>query len=115
MSVPEGRPDLRKDLFGGRGAVRVWDLLAQRRAAPFTAALWCELEPGGSVGRHVQEHYPEIVIGLEGSGEAAVDGQWQSLEPGDLVHLPLGSVLELRNRLDDQALRYLIIKARGPG
>ncbi|MFO7566773.1 MAG: cupin domain-containing protein [Enhygromyxa sp.] len=114
MSVHKGPPDLREELFGGRGVVRVWDLLCDRRTppAPFTAVLSCELDPGGSVGRHVQEHFPEIVIGLEGVGEAAVDGQWHSLGPGDVVHLPLGSVLELRNRSDSEALRYLIIKAR---
>lgn len=114
MSPAKGQPDVREKLFGGRGAVRVWDLLADHDTAPapFTAVLSCELDPGGSVGRHVQEHFPEIVIGLEGSGEAAVDRIWQTLDPGDVVHLPLGSVLELRNRSDREPLRYLIIKAR---
>lgn len=113
MSPQKGQPDLREKLFGGRGAVRVWNLLAdyERAPKPFTAVLSCELDPGGSVGRHVQEHFPELVIGLEGAGEAAVDGRWQPLEPGDVVHLPLGSVLELRNSSDSEPLRYLIIKA----
>lgn len=115
MSVHKGQPDLREALFGGRGVVRVWNLLADHKPAPkpFTAVLSCELDPAGSVGRHVQEHFPELVIGLEGTGEAGVDGQWQALEPGDVVHLPLGAVLELRNRSDSEPLRYLIIKARG--
>jgi quercetin dioxygenase-like cupin family protein len=115
MSPPKGQPDLREELFGGRGVVRVWDLLADRRTAPtpFTAVLSCELDPGGSVGRHRQEQFPEIVIGLAGSGEAAVNGVAQTLDPGDVVHLPLGAVLELRNRSDSEPLRYLIIKARG--
>lgn len=110
MSLTKGEPSVRNDLFGGRGEVRVWSLLAGS-APPFTAALSCELEAGGHVGRHVQEHYPEIVIGLEGRGEARVGGQARPLEPGDLVYLPLGEVLEIRNLADDQSLRYLIIKA----
>jgi quercetin dioxygenase-like cupin family protein len=115
MPPQKGPADVRERLFGGRGAVRVWNLLAdhQGKPKPFTAVLSCELDPGGSVGRHVQEHYPELVIGLEGAGEAAVDGGWQTLDPGDVVHLPLGSVLELRNRSASEPLRYLIIKARG--
>jgi quercetin dioxygenase-like cupin family protein len=114
MSPHKGQPDLREGLFGGQGVVRVWNLLADHRSAPkpFTAVLSCELDPGGSVGRHSQEQFPEIVIGLEGSGEATVDGREQALDPGDVVHLPLGSVLALRNRSDSEPLRYLIIKAR---
>jgi quercetin dioxygenase-like cupin family protein len=116
MPVIKGEPSVRSDLFGGRGEVRVWSLL-EGRAPPFTAALSCELEAGGHVGRHVQQHYPEIVIGLEGRGEARIGGDARvggtphALEPGSLVYLPLGEVLEIRNLETDQPLRYLIIKA----
>lgn len=113
MPVRKGDPDIRTDLFGGTGEVRVWNLLADRRAPPFTAVLSCELDPGGRVGRHVQEHFPEIVVGLEGRGEARVaDHQPQPLEPGEVVHLPLGKALEIRNLSSDEPLRYLIIKTR---
>lgn len=102
---------MRENLFGGSGEVRVWNLLGHA-AEPFTAVLACELAPGGSVGRHVQQEFPEIVVGLEGDGEAFVNQTPHSLEPGNVVHLPLGSVLALRNRSTDAPLRYLIIKAR---
>jgi quercetin dioxygenase-like cupin family protein len=113
MLVRKGDPDVRPNLFGGTGEVRVWNLLANLRAPPFTAVLSCELDPGGRVGRHKQEHFPEIVLGLEGRGEARVGGQPQPLEPGDVVHLPLGKALEILNLSSDEPLRYLIIKARG--
>jgi quercetin dioxygenase-like cupin family protein len=113
---PQGSADRREALFGGRKAVRVWDLLDAHRHAPepFTAVLACELEPSGSVGRHVQDEFAEIVVGLEGVGEASVDGQRRPLATGDVVHLPLGAVLALRNLSDDAPLYYLIIKARAP-
>jgi len=111
MPLQKGAPDVRTALFGGRGAVRVWSLLA-RAAEPFTAVLSCELEPGGSVGRHVQEAFPEIVVGLEGDGEATVDGEPRPLRAGDVVHLPLGSVLAIENRSSERPLAYLIVKAR---
>ena len=100
----------RERLFGGEGGVVVYDLLRGRAAPPFTAVLACELDPRGSVGPHVQQAHPEVVIGLEGDGEASVDGAPHSLGPGDVVHLPLGATLGLVNR-GDAPLRYLIVKA----
>jgi len=99
-------------LFGGRGRVLVWDLLEGRQAGPFVAVLACALEPGGSVGAHRQEQFPEIVVGLAGVGRARVDGVRQELGPGQVVWLPLGSVLELENLSSEQPLSYLILKAR---
>ncbi|MEQ1564296.1 MAG: cupin domain-containing protein [Myxococcota bacterium] len=108
-----GRPVERENLFGGAGVVSVWDLLEGGVAPPFTAVLGCRLSPGGSVGRHHQDQFPEIVIGLSGDGEAEVDGALTGLGPGDVVHLPLGSTLALRNRSSIEPFRYLIVKARG--
>jgi quercetin dioxygenase-like cupin family protein len=115
MTARKGNPDVRPALFGGTGDVRVWNLLADRKHTPhpFTAVLSCELDPGGHVGRHVQQQYPEIVVGLSGDGEAWVDGAATPLGAGDVVYLPLGSTLELRNRSNAAPLAYLIIKARG--
>jgi quercetin dioxygenase-like cupin family protein len=114
MPFGDRAPFARDALFGGKGTVHVWNLLGPAAAAPFTAVLGCTLVPGGSVGRHRQDEYPEIVIGLEGDGEAEVDGRICGLGPGDVVHLPLGSVLALRNRSDREPLRYLIVKAAAP-
>jgi quercetin dioxygenase-like cupin family protein len=111
MQPPQGTPDVRKDLFGGHGAVKVWSLL-RGPAAPVTAVLYSELAPGGTVGKHVQQEFPEIVIGLEGRGEAHVDDGPHALEGHSVVHLPLGSVLSIANLSDTVPLRYLIIKAR---
>lgn len=111
MKVRKGQGARREKLFGGEGAVTVWNLLGASAAPPFSAVLSCELDAGGWVGRHVQEHDPEIVIGLEGDGEATVDERTVSLAPGDVIHLPLGSILSIRNRAADAPLRYLIIKA----
>lgn len=114
MSIEKGHPSVQVDLFGGRGEVRVWNLL-QHAAGPFTAVLSCALSTGGSVGRHVQEHFPELVIGVDGEGEASVDGQSTRLCPGDVVYLPLGSILTIQNRSHDVPLRYLIVKAADGG
>ena len=112
MRLEKGPSDARTKLFGGEETVTVWNLLGRAAAPPFSAVLSCELDPGGSVGTHVQQQDPEIVIGLEGDGEALVDDEAQPLGPGDVVHLALGSTLAIRNRSEAEPLRYLIIKAR---
>jgi len=111
MQLGHGPPSVRQDLFGGKGEVLVWNLLAGRHATPFTAVLSCELEPGGTVGAHVQEEFDEIVIGLTGYGEARVNGKAQPFGPAAVVHLPLGATLELVNEAPDKPLQYLIVKA----
>ena len=114
MQIGHGPPSRREALFGGTGQVLVWSLLGGRTAPPFTSVLSCELAEGGRVGRHVQQRDAEIVIGLEGCGEARVDGVPVAFGPGAVVHLPLGSALELVNERTDAPLRYLIVKASPP-
>ncbi len=111
MSDRRGPPDRRQALFGGRGAVLVWDLLGRSPLPPFTAVLSCELEGGGSVGAHRQEQYAEIVVFTEGEGTATVDGAARAVGPGALVPLALGQVLSIANASPDRPLRYLIVKA----
>jgi quercetin dioxygenase-like cupin family protein len=106
-----GNPWRREALFGGTGEVLVWDLMGGGKFPPFTAVLACELAPGGRVGVHRQEHYPEIVVVIEGAGTAEVDGAQCALEIGVVIALPLGSTLSLANPSDTQPLRYLIVKA----
>jgi len=112
MTIEKGTPGVSVDLFGGRGEVRVWSLLGAD-AGPFTAVLSCELSPLGSVGRHVQQEFAEVIIGVAGEGQASIDGHAQPLRSGDTVYLPLGSVLAIDNQSRDTPLRYLIVKARG--
>jgi len=60
----------------------------------------------------VQSDYPEIVIGLDGTGCTRVNGEEAPLGPGSLVYLPLGATLEIDNGSTEAPLRYLIIKAQ---
>jgi quercetin dioxygenase-like cupin family protein len=110
-----GNPSRREALFGGTGEVLVWDLLGRASFPPFTAVLACELAPGGRVGAHRQEHYPEIVIVTEGQGTAELDGAPSPIGVGSMLALPLGATLALTNGSGEQPLRYLIIKAAPAG
>ena len=103
-------PSRRRDLFGGHGEVQIWSLLHPNALDPFKAALWCELEPSGVVGRHLQQHYPEILICLAGEGIIKIGQQTHTFVPGVCLTLPLGEILEITcgERLP---LSYMIIKA----
>ena len=103
-------PSARRDLFGGRGEVKVWNLLNPRALDPFRAALWCELEPSGVVGRHVQQHYPEILICVSGEGVVKIGQTAHDFKPGVCLTLSLGEILQITCGVD-APLSYLIIKA----
>lgn len=111
MKKGQGNPFRRAALFGGKGEVLVWDLLGAERLHPFTAVLACELSAGGSVGRHVQSDFAEIVVFTEGEGRALVNGAPRDVGEGSVVPLPLGQTLAIENLALDRPLRYLIIKA----
>ena len=113
MALDESRSEIRENLFGGEGAVRIWNCLTSHPTEPFKAALWCQLDPGGFVGRHRQTEYPEVVLCVGGIGRAVVGGQAHSLVRGNMVYLPLGATLSLHNESDEVALEYVIIKAEG--
>jgi hypothetical protein len=106
--------DARRELFGGSGTVRVWSLLHAPQL-PFTAVLACELEPGASVGTHLQEYYPELVIGISGSGSVALNGVRSGFSAGTVVELALGHTLEITNGSREAPLRYLIVKSAASG
>ena len=111
MWVGRGEPDRRRELFGGTGEVRVWNMM-DGALPPFECVLGCELDAGGSVGVHVQQECTEIVIVTEGRGHARVGQQSIPLSPGVVVQLPFGESLALRNASDTDVLRYFIVKAR---
>lgn len=101
--------DVRSGLFGGRGSVRVWNSIPQP-IAPFRAVLACELEPGGSVGPHVQAEFAELVIVVSGAGQAKVGERSHVLASGVVIELPLGDTLSLENGSATEPLRYFIVK-----
>jgi quercetin dioxygenase-like cupin family protein len=104
------RAVVRHALFGGTGAVRVWDLGGA--TPPFTAVLFCELDASGRVGEHVQQTDQEVVIVVAGEAVLYVDGRPRACVPGDAVALPLGSTLAIDNASASTTVRYVIVKAK---
>ena len=111
MSLDKYHSFSKSDLFGGTGEVKIWNLLAGRKMPPFSAALWCELEANGVVGRHRQQQDPEIIICTSGEGEATIGKHTHKMAKGTFLYVPLGVSLSLRNS-SGLPLCYLIIKAK---
>lgn len=106
---PLFKAKLNNELFGGKGEVKVWNLLAQRQLGGFKACLWCELEAGGVVGKHYQELYDELIICVSGEGTATINDECFALESGIPVFIKKGQTLDLKAG-SNQELIYLIIK-----
>ena len=111
MSLDKCNSFSQKDLFGGLGEVQIWNLISGRKMPPFSAALWCELEPNGSIGRHRQQRDPEVVLCLSGQGRATIGKHPHSMEKGSFLYVPFGATLAIDN-LAEEVLRYVIIKVR---
>ena len=111
MSLDKCNTFSQKDLFGGQGEVKIWNLISGRQMPPFSAALWCELEAHGSVGRHRQQRDPEVVLCLSGVGRATIGKHSHPMREGSFLYIPFGASLSLEN-LGEEILRYVIIKVR---
>ena len=111
MNLDPQNAQIRTQLFGGKGSVATWDCLSNVTAGPFTAALWCTLEPGGSIGSHHQQRDAEVVLCIDGDGDISVGSTTQRFQRGELAYVPVGESLSIRNRCDQKGLHYVIIKA----
>jgi len=110
--TPKKPPNFtQRDLFGGSGAVDIWNMRTSN-CPPFSASLWCSLEPNGVVGRHRQQDDPEIVICIAGEGVAMIGKTAHVMVSGVMLYLAFGQVLSIENKSDVESLDYLIIKAK---
>lgn len=102
----------RSDLFSGVGTVIMANVLPESHCPrSLMAALWCELEAGGHVGRHLQSDCDEVILFVEGAGRAAVAGEIQPVRRGTLLGLPVGETLEIWAD-SFRPLQYVIVKMK---
>jgi len=69
------------------------------------------LGPGEECGRHSTEDYEEVLVVLEGRGEAELEGYGAlALEAGQVAYIPPETFHNVHNR-GDGALRYVYVVA----
>ena len=101
-----------KDVFGGKGQLKVWTLIEKSKLRPFVTVFSCELEAGAYSGEIEQKDYPEILVVLEGEGEFVVNQQIFSATSGACLEVDVGDKISVKNMSGSKPLRYLIVKAQ---
>jgi quercetin dioxygenase-like cupin family protein len=66
------------------------------------------IEAGGGQEPHRHPGSEEVALVLEGAGNALVDGGWQPIEAGNLLHAPMGSVHALAAGPEGLDLRVVL-------
>ena len=71
------------------------------------------LDPGHDVGAHVNDAVDVLLVGLDGTGEAEVDGRLHDLGPGVALHVAKGA--DRAVRAGALGFTYLTVHRRRPG
>jgi len=70
------------------------------KTAENTQVVVMSIEVGSEIGEEVHEKEDQILVFIEGEGEAIVAGETQKIEAGDLVLVPKGTVHNFINTGD---------------
>lgn len=88
-------------------------LLTEENARRMRAGM-VTLAPGEECGRHSTEDHEELLVVLEGRGEAELDGYGNlALAAGEVAYIPPGTFHNVHNR-GDGPLRYVYVVAPAP-
>ncbi len=108
MAEARGLKPFIKELEG-RGETHL-PLLSEGVASRMRAGM-VTLGPGEDCGRHSTEDYEELLVILEGRGEAELDGHGAlALAAGHGAYIPPGTFHNVRHR-GDGPLRYVYVVA----
>jgi quercetin dioxygenase-like cupin family protein len=80
------------EVFGDQapGTTIRWLIDDDHDGAPVYALRLIEVAPGGHTPRHSHPYEHENFV-IEGQGRVLVNGEWHSLESGDVVFVPSGT------------------------
>ena len=105
--TPEVKPFVKELDAGGETHL---PLLTKDNASRMRAGM-VTLAPGEECGRHGTEDYEELLVVLEGRGEAELEGHGAlALAAGQVAYVPPGTFHNVHNR-GDGALRYVYVAA----
>ncbi len=67
------------------------DFRREVMTGPHSQVVLMSVEPGSEIGEEVHEDVDQVLVFVDGTGEAILDGQTSGVEPGDLVFVPAGT------------------------
>lgn len=66
------------------------------------------IEPGSEIGEEVHDGVDQVLVFVEGAGEAVLEGSTSGVEPGDLVFVPAGTRHNFVNRGESALKLYTV-------
>jgi mannose-6-phosphate isomerase-like protein (cupin superfamily) len=98
--------DLKADIRGL--ALANGDFRREVMTGPHSQVVLMSVEPGGEIGEEVHPDVDQVLVFVDGTGEAVLDGHSSGVEPGDLVFVPAGTRHNFVNRGDTALKLYTV-------
>jgi mannose-6-phosphate isomerase-like protein (cupin superfamily) len=84
------------------------DFRREVMTGPHSQVVLMSVEPGGEIGEEVHDDVDQVLVFVDGTGEAVLGGDSRSVEPGDLVFVPAGTRHNFVNRGDTALKLYTV-------
>ncbi len=84
------------------------DFRREVMTGPHSQVVLMSVAPGSEIGEEVHDDVDQVLVFVEGTGEAVLEGQSSGVEPGDLVFVPAGTRHNFVNRGDTALKLYTI-------
>jgi mannose-6-phosphate isomerase-like protein (cupin superfamily) len=75
---------------------------------PHSQVVVMSVEPGGEIGEEVHDDVDQVLVFVDGTGEAVLEGNASGVEAGDLVFVPAGTRHNFVNRGDTALKLYTV-------
>jgi mannose-6-phosphate isomerase-like protein (cupin superfamily) len=106
-------PEVKETRYRAHGGGIAHMILDRRHLETLMFLAHASVPPGQTLTGHV-DPMEEIYIIQEGRGRIQVDEETRDVEPGDAVHIPIGSFHELANT-GSVEMRILVVAGLIPG
>ena len=84
------------------------DFRREVMTGPHSQVVLMSVEPGSEIGEEVHDDVDQVLVFVDGMGEAVLEGDTSGVEPGDLVFVPAGTRHNFVNRGDTALKLYTV-------
>ena len=84
------------------------DFRREVMTGPHSQVVLMSVAVGSEIGEEVHEDVDQVLVFVDGTGEAVLEGDSSTVEPGDLVFVPAGTRHNFVNRGDTALKLYTV-------
>ena len=84
------------------------DFRREVMTGPHSQVVLMSVESGSEIGEEVHDDVDQVLVFVDGTGEAVLEGNTSGVEPGDLVFVPAGTRHNFLNRGDTALKLYTV-------